>query len=266
MKRLSVQSPKKLSLENILQPRYVDFALLAACLHTFGPVLPSFVRSGPRIAAAAEPVLPDVPQSLDVNDLLNLPEVPPSVGLDDEGYPQGAGRGYTPAQENPLLGKSVILTPMECAKKYGIQFCACTKLDDGRDACYHQTPSAGYYDLATCEMIWGGGQCQCDEAGSCFYPGQQREAKGMSCLDQIFFFPGESMECRKAGLMTVGNNCCKSKDESSNACGFENMASDLGLSDLAMTSLSVASAINDLTGFAGTSIAEKHLQLLQNQL
>jgi hypothetical protein len=194
-----MQSHKKLSLENILQPRYVAIALLAACLHTFGPVLPFQIGPDPRIAAAAEPVLPDVPQSLDVNDLLNLPEAPPSVGLDDEGYPQGAGRGYTPAQENPLLGKSVILTPMECAKKYGIQFCACTKLDDGRDACYHQTPSAGYYDLATCEMIWGGGQCQCDEAGSCFYPANSAKPKACPALTRFSFSPVKVWNAVKPG-------------------------------------------------------------------
>jgi hypothetical protein len=249
--------PKYRILDRVLRPRYVAAALLATLLNTFGPTSISLIilngytvpGPGPLTALADPPDLGDVQQSLDVNQLLNLPDVPASTGLDADGYPIGAGRGYTPAQENPLLGKSLILTPMECAKKYGIQFCACTKLDDGRDACYHQTPSAGYYDLATCEAIWGSGQCVCKEDGACYYPGQEREAKGMSCLDQIFFFPGESMECRKAGLMTVGNNCCKTSDEASSSCGFENLASKLGISDILMTALSVGSTINDLTGF-----------------
>jgi hypothetical protein len=237
----------------------VAVALVAAMLNTFGPTSVTLFTMygytvpgpGPMPALADPHDLSDVQQSLNLNELLDMPPVPTSSGLDAQGYPQGAGRGYTPAQENPLLGKSLILTPMECAKKYGVQFCACTKLDDGRDACYHQTPRAGYYDLATCEMIWGSGQCLCGEDGACYYPGREREAKGMSCLDQIFFFPGESMECRKAGLMTVGNNCCKTSDEASNSCGFENLAKKLGLSDILMTALSVGSAIDDLAGITG---------------
>jgi hypothetical protein len=78
----------------------------------------------------------------------------------------------------------------------------------------------------------------------------------MSCLDQIFFFPGESMECRKAGLMTVGNNCCKTSDEASNSCGFDNMASKLGLDDMAMLALSLGNTINNLSGLIGTSFSE----------
>jgi hypothetical protein len=253
--------PKYHILEQVLRTRYVAVALLAALINTFGPSAVSLFGytvpgPGPVPALADPPDLGDVQQSLDINELLDMPQVPASTGLDANGYPIGAGRGYTPAQENMLLGKSLILTPMECAQKYGIQFCACTKLDDGRDACYHQTPSAGYYDLATCEAIWRSGQCQCGEDGACYYPGQERDAKSMSCLDQIFFFPGESMECRKAGLMTVGNNCCKSNDEASSSCGFDNLAKKLGLSDILMTALSVGSTINDLTGLAGTSLVD----------
>ncbi|MDR3176934.1 MAG: conjugal transfer protein TraN [Desulfovibrio sp.] len=78
----------------------------------------------------------------------------------------------------------------------------------------------------------------------------------MSCLDQIFFFPGEKMECRKSGLMTMGNSCCKNKDEATESCGFENLAGELGLDDIALTALSVGNTINNLSGLTGASLSE----------
>jgi hypothetical protein len=195
-------------------------------------------------------------QSLDVNAILNIPDLPQSVGVDAEGYAQGSGRGYTPAQKNPLLGKSLIMTSLECAQKYGPQFCACTKLEDGQEVCYHQTPSAGFYDQATCETIWGVGQCVSDSSGAWYHPSETRSAEGTACLDKVYFFPGEKMECRQSGIMTAGTNCCKEKSDESNSCSFENVASELGMSDIVMTALSISMTINDLTGLTGTSLSQ----------
>ena len=50
----------------------------------------------------------------------------------------------------------------------------------------------------------------------------------------IYVFPGTKEECRKPGVQTMGSNCCKDEDEASNACGFENLAKELGWSDAAI--------------------------------
>jgi len=211
------------------------------------------------IAVAAEPTLPDITeqQSYDVRDLIPVPDLPANVGLDSEGYPIGAGRGYTPAQMNMLLGKAVVMTAVDCIKKYGQYFCACTTLDDGTSACYHRTPSAGYYSFAVCEEIWGVGQCECaEEKDSCYKKSEERPPTLTSCLDQIFFFPGEKLECRNSGIMTMGTDCCINKDALDNSCSFENVAKTMGLSDFAMVALSIASMLNK----ASSLFLEKSLQ------
>ena len=222
------------------------------------------------LAYAEEPVFPESGDhlSLDVNDLIQNPTLPKDVGLDANGYPVDAGRGFTPAQTNMLLGKSVIMTAVECVQKYGQYFCECATLDNGLEACYHRTPAAGYYDLKVCEEIWGKGQCDCAKAGGkdCYKKSEDRNPTTTSCLDQVFFFPGEKMECRNSGVLTIGKECCESKGEMDKACSFENVASELGLGDFAMVALSLGSMMNQATGILGTSLQDMASQYLAKQL
>lgn len=178
--------------------------------------------------------------SIFILDLVLRPAVYASIQVDENGVPiSSTGKGYTPAEKNVLLGHSVLMDPVDCVKRYGQAFCACTELDDGSKACFYQRPATGFYTLAACEAIWGTGHCTCTSQGLCKLDEQENKSNPLACNGQIYFFPGERQECRKSGAMTAFNNCCKSEPQASSACSFSNMASEFGLDDLAMTAVSL---------------------------
>jgi len=151
-----------------------------------------------------------------------------------------AHAGYTPAELNPLLGRPVLMDAMTCQKKYGADFCACMTLEDGTNACYYQRPAAGFYTLARCEEIWGAGHCECPTADQCRLKDTSDESKTLGCSGQILIFPGAKDECSKPGIMTAGRNCCFEQSETSNACGFENVAETLGWDSAAIELVKMA--------------------------
>ena len=172
------------------------------------------------------------------------------VLLGPDGLPIGAKGGYTPAEMNPLLGNTPLMTPLECAKKYGVSFCACKEISDGSKYCYYNRPATGYYeDMAQCEVVWGAGHCICTDGTKCRLYEPDEYGKQLECQGQVFFFSGEKFECRKSGVMTAGKNCCQKKSETSNACSFENVAEELGMDDLAMTAMSLGNKLASLAGY-----------------
>lgn len=143
--------------------------------------------------------------------------------------------GYTPAEQNPLLGRPVLMDGMTCAQKYGEAFCKCVELEDGTYGCYYSRPATGMYSLERCEQIWGAGHCECNANGECKLKENANQSTPMGCSGQIYIFPGQTEQCRKAGFQTMGNNCCTEETETSNACSFENTAKELGWDDAAIS-------------------------------
>lgn len=127
---------------------------------------------------------------------------------------------------------------LTCIQKYGQNFCSCVELEGGGYGCFYKRPAAGMYTLEKCEQIWGAGHCECLGPDQCKLKEGGDTANPIGCEGQIYIFPGTKEECRKAGVQTMGNNCCIEESETSQACGFENMAKELGWSDAAIAMIS----------------------------
>ena len=167
---------------------------------------------------------------------------------------------YTPAETNPLLGRPVLLDQLTCIQKYGQDFCACIELEQGGYGCYYKRPAAGMYTLERCEQIWGPGHCECPSPDQCMLKTSGDTATPLGCDGQIYVFPGTKEECRKPGVQTMGSNCCLDLVEASKACGFENLAKELGWSDAAIA------MITSLGGyFAKKRLANWAAQYVINQ-
>lgn len=174
--------------------------------------------------------------------------------------PLSSRANYTPAETNPLLGRPPLMDQLTCVQKYGQDFCACVELEQGGYGCYYRRPPAGMYTLERCEQIWGAGHCECSSADQCMLKTSGDTATPLGCDGQIYIFPGKKEECRKAGVQTMGSNCCKDEDETSSACGFENLAKELGWSDAAIA------MITGLGGyFAKQELAQWAAQYVINQ-
>lgn len=223
-------------------------AILCLCL------MGNIVLAQPLAALAA-------PGSVTVNENQAMGQNPnSSVQLGPDGTPIGAKGQYYPAEKNMFLGRTPLLTPGECAQRYGPNFCACAYLDDGTQYCHYRRPAAGYYGTKeTCESIWGAGQCVCIEPGKCRLAEDESESVPLQCLGTIYLFSGEKMECRQAGVMTVGNNCCEEPGEASEECSFENSAKKLGLDDVAATVLSLGTKLASMAGYDMVEIASQQI-------
>jgi hypothetical protein len=174
-----------------------------------------------------------------------------SVLLDADGTPLGAQGKYYPAELNPILGHSVFMTPLDCVSKYGQPFCECGTLQDGTEFCYYRRPAAGYYSsIEACEQVWGAGYCVCPSADRCMLYESAMVSTPLQCQGQIYFFSGEKMECRKAGILSMGEDCCLDNKPSDSSCSFENIADELGMDDLAMTAVSLGLKVADLAGYS----------------
>lgn len=172
------------------------------------------------------------------------------IEIGADGLPKGAKGGYTPAEMNPLLGNTPLMTPLECVKKYGVTFCACKELSDGSQYCYYNRPATGYYEsMELCESIWGAGHCICSNGTNCRLYEPDEYGKQLECHGQVFFFSGEKFECRRSGVMTAGKNCCMSMGRTSSACSFKNVADELGMDDIAMTAMSLGNKLASLAGY-----------------
>jgi hypothetical protein len=173
------------------------------------------------------------------------------VPLNEEGTPTGAQGLYYPAEKNMLLGKAVFMTPLECVQNYGQPFCECGTLLDGTEFCYYKRPAVGYYiNMEACEFVWGAGYCVCNEPDKCMLYEPRNTANALQCQGQIYFFSGEKMECRKAGVLSAGEDCCLDKSKSTSSCSFENVADTLGIDDLAMTAVSLGLKVADMAGYS----------------
>lgn len=178
----------------------------------------------------------------------------------DTGLPYGAKGEYYPSEKNPLLGKSIFMTPIECVQKYGENFCACGTLQDGTYYCYYNRPNEGFYQTKeACEKVWGTGMCICPENQPCHLHEADDMSNALQCMGQIYFFSGEKMECRTAGVMSAGENCCKEKSKSSSACSFENVADEVGMDDIAMLSISLGAKLSEYAGYNITEMLAKEV-------
>lgn len=175
-------------------------------------------------------------------------------------FPELAGAGYSPAEQNPLLGRPPLLDQLTCAQKYGQDFCACVELEGGGYGCYYKRPPAGMYTLERCEQIWGAGHCECRAPDQCMLKADGDTATPIGCEGQIYIFPGSKEECRKAGVQTMGNNCCTEESKLSSTCGFDNLAREIGWPEAAIA------MVGTLGGyFAKQQLAEWAAQYVINQ-
>jgi len=179
-----------------------------------------------------------------------------SITIDpNTGFPVQAQGHYTPAEVNPLLGQSIFMTPLECAQKFGVNFCQCGTTEEGYQYCYYSRPSTGYYTtMASCEAVWGAGQCICPEGETCRLNDAQNEAAPLECNGKIYIFTGQKMECRKAGVMSAGNNCCESKGKEDQSCSFENISKEIGMGQIASLAFSLGTSLASLAGYDAKKI------------
>ena len=136
-------------------------------------------------------------------------------------------------EQNQILGQATIMTPMDCAQRYGMQFCECTTLDDGSRGCYYKKPEEeAYPNRGACVNVWGEGNCRCEQREGqtyCVKDSSTNRSSTMSCRGNIYIFGGEQMECREAGIKTMYKECCNKKNMSSGKCSFENTANLMGM-------------------------------------
>lgn len=163
---------------------------------------------------------------------------------------------YSPAEQNPLLGRPVLMDATTCIKKYGENFCSCVELDGGGTGCFYKRPAAGFYTLERCEEIWGAGQCECNSENVCQLKPEGSEGKPVGCSGQIYIFPGASEDCHPEGVRTAWRDCCEEPDKESNSCSFKNLAKLLGWDDAA---IALAQAV-------GMHYAKKELANMAGQM
>lgn len=168
--------------------------------------------------------------------------------------------GYSPAEQNPLLGRPPLMDQLTCIKKYGQDFCKCVELEGGGYGCYYSRPPVGMYTLERCNEIWGAGHCECRSPAQCMLKSNDDTSYPVGCDGQIYIFPGTKEECRKSGVQTLGTNCCKTESKTANTCSFENIARELGWSDAA---ISMISSIGSY--FAKEQLADWAAQYVINQ-
>jgi len=224
------------------------YRLLATCTLFF--YFFSFLTFRAVTLYADQPATVDHDEAQQMNPNSNI-QIDPATG-----FPVQATGHYTPAETNPLLGESIFMSPLECIKKYGVNFCQCGKTEEGAQYCYYKRPSVSFYtSMASCEAVWGVGQCICDNQ-TCRLNDAQGTAQPLACNGKIYVFSGTKVECRKAGIMSAGTNCCKVHGAEDSACSFTNMSNEIGMGQIAMTALSLG---NDLIQLAGYDSLQKQL-------
>jgi len=147
------------------------------------------------------------------------------------------------------------MTPLECVQQFGANFCQCGTTNQGYQYCYYSRPATGMYtSLESCEAVWGVGQCVCPTGQTtCQLASSGQSSTPLTCNGQIYVFTGQKTECRRAGVMSAGTNCCKSNAPADAACSFANVSKEIGLGEIASLAFSLGTS---LAQFAGMDVKQ----------